>query len=232
MCRFNVVDTNSHLSVCLSVCHTRNEEFEARVKDIDRNDYLALTTLYIQVFNPARASIAEKYLSKYKGREAEMFAELSSKWLAINPLEKSKEEQPNKPQNLFASTPSQPTTTTSASSPFAAPFKTEEKKSDTTSPFAAPFTSKPTLNNIASKPAADAAPSKDYHKLLTEFYQKHNSQKLPEVAKTLEKYKVRKMRIQNMGSVLKELTLILYSPLLTGKRSGNVHEVSNEVQNV
>ena len=161
------------------------------MKDIDRNDYLALTTLYIQVFNPARASIAEKYLSKYKGREAEMFAELSSKWLAINPLEKSKEEQPNKPQNLFASTPSQPTTTTSASSPFAAPFKTEEKKSDTTSPFAAPFTSKPTLN-IASKPAADAAPSKDYHKLLTEFYQKHNSQKLPEVAKTLEKYKVRK----------------------------------------
>ena len=159
-------------------------------KDIDRNDYLALTTLYIQVFNPARASIAEKYLSKYKGREAEMFAELSSKWFAINPLEKSKEEQTNEPQNLFAPTPSQPTTstTTSASSPFAS---SEAKKSDTTSPSANLFTSKPTPN-IASKPAADAAPSTDYHKLLTEFYQKHNPPKLPEVAKTLEKYKVRK----------------------------------------
>ena len=45
-----------------------NEVFESRVKDIDRNDYLALTTLYLQVFNPARASGAEKLWTKNKVR--------------------------------------------------------------------------------------------------------------------------------------------------------------------
>ena len=43
-----------------------NVEFETRVKDIDQSDYLALLTLFIQVFNPSRVSIAEKYLNKYK----------------------------------------------------------------------------------------------------------------------------------------------------------------------
>ncbi|KAL9191213.1 hypothetical protein ACHAXT_000919 [Thalassiosira profunda] len=57
-----------------------NELFLARVKDIDRKDCLALTKLYIQVFNPAKAAGAEKYLSQHKGKEAEMFAKLSEKW--------------------------------------------------------------------------------------------------------------------------------------------------------
>ena len=43
-----------------------NVKFETRVKDIDQSDYLALLTLFIQVFNPSRVSIAEKYLNKYK----------------------------------------------------------------------------------------------------------------------------------------------------------------------
>ena len=45
-----------------------NELFLARVKDIDRKDCLALTKLYIQVFNPAKAAGAEKYLSQHKVR--------------------------------------------------------------------------------------------------------------------------------------------------------------------
>ena len=43
-----------------------NVEFETRVKDIDQSDYLALLTLFIQVFNPSWVTIAEKYLNKYK----------------------------------------------------------------------------------------------------------------------------------------------------------------------
>ena len=45
-----------------------NEVFLARLKHIDRKDCLALTKLYIQVFNPAKAAGAEKYLSQHKVR--------------------------------------------------------------------------------------------------------------------------------------------------------------------
>lgn len=108
-----------------------------------------------------------------------MFAELSSKWLCCNPLEKPTAAAPplassSDSTNIFAqskpaTSKSQPTST----SPFA-----------TTS---SPFTTE------AAKPSlkSDAGSSKDYHKLLTEFYQKHNPQKVPEVDKNLVKYKVR-----------------------------------------
>jgi len=150
-----------------------NEVFESRVKAIDSNDYLALTSLYLQVFNPARAGIAEKLWSRNKGKEAEMFAEYSSKWCTCNPLEKPKPAEPAaappqpKPQNLFAPSSEKPIT----SSPVPSPFDTAVRRS------AAPDS----LDTGASK--------NDYHKLLTEFYQKHNAQKMAEVTKTLEKYK-------------------------------------------
>ena len=45
-----------------------NELFLARLEDIDRDDLVALTKLYIQVFNPSKAAGAEKYLSQHKVR--------------------------------------------------------------------------------------------------------------------------------------------------------------------
>ena len=101
-----------------------------------------------------------------------MFAELSSKWLCCNPLEKP----------------------TAAASPFAQSQPATSKPQPTsTSPFAttsSPFTTEAAKPSLKSADAAGS--SKDYHKLLTEFYQKHNAQKVPEVSKNLEKYKVRK----------------------------------------
>ena len=45
-----------------------NEVFMSRAKSIDANDYLVLITLYLQVFNPSRASGAEKLWIKHKVR--------------------------------------------------------------------------------------------------------------------------------------------------------------------
>ena len=53
-----------------------NEAFESRLRDIDKNDYLALTTLYLQVFIPTRAHSAGKLLTNYKGKEAQ-YAEIA-----------------------------------------------------------------------------------------------------------------------------------------------------------
>ena len=93
-----------------------------------------------------------------------MFAELSPKWLCCNPLEKPTSAAPTPP--LASST------NIFAQSHTSSPFTTEGAK--------------------PVKSADAAGSSKDYHKLLTEFYQKHNAQKVPEVSKNLEKYKVRK----------------------------------------
>lgn len=43
-----------------------NEVFLSRVSSVDKNDYLALLTLYLQVFNPSRAGDASNYVLKYK----------------------------------------------------------------------------------------------------------------------------------------------------------------------
>ncbi|KAL9184190.1 hypothetical protein ACHAXT_002276 [Thalassiosira profunda] len=64
-----------------------NDLFLARLNGIDRKDYRALTKLYIQVFNPAKAASADKYWYYHKGREDEMFAKLSDKWRTVNPME-------------------------------------------------------------------------------------------------------------------------------------------------
>jgi len=160
-----------------------NEVFESRVKGIDQNDYLALISLYLQVFNPARAEVAEKLLSKNKGKEADMFAEYSEKWRTCNPLEKPKSAKlTTKPQNLFAAR--EPTTSAPAPSPFA-----PEVKSNQTSSAPAPSPFGEVKSTVTSGSSDVGATEINYHKLLTEFYQKHNPQKVPEVANTLSKYK-------------------------------------------
>lgn len=145
-----------------------------------------------------------------------MFASLSQKWYASNPLEMPKTagptaapaQQPNSSEpNAFGSKPVLTTSSAPAPSPFntttPAPAKTTDS-APAPSPFgvaapaASPFgTTAPAPANspfgtAASAPAPAAKSSEpDYHKILTEFYQKHNAEKVGEVAKTLEKYKVR-----------------------------------------
>jgi len=46
-----------------------NEEFEARVKDIDKTDTFSLLKLYLSLFNSSRVDQAEELLKKYKGKE-------------------------------------------------------------------------------------------------------------------------------------------------------------------
>ena len=110
-----------------------------------------------------------------------MFADLSSKWFAINPLEKAKEEpappQP-KPQ-VVAPKKEQPT---ASAAPAPSPFAT------TNAPAPSPFSTTSFTTATEAKPPVDSA-VKDYHKLLTEFYQKHNPEKVTEVVKNLVKYK-------------------------------------------
>ena len=136
-----------------------------------------------------------------------MFAELSSRWYTCNPLDKSKPAEPPAPpapaappaapalaqstaQNIFASS-----SNSAASAPAPSPFSTAPaqtkpqnlfaEKSAESAPAPSPFSTAP------SNTSAAGAEQVDYHKLLTEFYQKHNAQKVSEVAKTLEKYKVK-----------------------------------------
>jgi len=176
-----------------------NGEFESRVKDIDKNDYLALTSLYLKIFNPARAEVAEKLLSKNQGKEAEMFAEYSSKWRTLNPLEKPKPTKPStaspqtKTQNLFL-----PRENPSTSAPAPTPFGAEKESSATSTSAPAASAFAPGATSGKNVPTASATSDSgtsandiDYRKLLTEFYQKHNAAKMSEVANTLEKYKGR-----------------------------------------
>ena len=156
-----------------------NEVFESRLKNIDKNDYLALTTLYLQVFNPTRADGAEKLCTKYKGREEAMFADLSSKWFTCNPLEKAKPVAPA-------------VVAPAVVAPAAAPnlFTPSSGKLSRSAPAPSPFSTEG-LVSVVPEPVFMGAIKNDYHELLTEFYQKHNPQKVSEVTKTLENYKVR-----------------------------------------
>jgi hypothetical protein len=149
-----------------------NKVFEARLKDIDKNDYLALTTLYLQVFNPTRANGAENLLAKYKGKEEVMFAEYSSKWHTCNPVEKAKPVTPAAVASVAAQNFTNSSGNISASAPMPSHFVTEVK------------------DRVVSEPLAADTQKNDYQQLLTEFYQKHNPQKVSEIAKTLENYKV------------------------------------------
>jgi len=87
-----------------------DSEFLSRVKDIDTNDIQALTRLYFEVYNKAKAmteGYESKVLSKYKGREKDMFATMAQQWYTVNPMDlpkkdlaeekKSGEARPNDP---------------------------------------------------------------------------------------------------------------------------------------
>ncbi len=149
-----------------------NEVFEARLNDIDKNDYLALTTLYLQVFNPTRANGAEKLLAKYKGKEEIMFAEFSSKWHTCNPLEQAMPVTPAAGTSVACQNVTEDSGKLTTSTSVQSHFVTEVK------------------DKVVSEPLAADALKNDYQQLLTEFYQKHNPQKVSEIAKTLENYKV------------------------------------------
>ena len=110
-----------------------------------------------------------------QGKEADMFAEYSSKWKTINPLQKPAAASPQtKPQNPFAPSLCKPSTNIPAPTPAPSPFAMEVK------------------STAASDSLGKGSNTNDYHTLLTKFYEKHNVQKVPEVANNLEKYKVRR----------------------------------------
>jgi len=186
--------------------------FESRVKKVDQNDYLALLSLYLEVFNPTRKDQAADYVTKYKGKEKEMFASLANKYNACNALESPKTStstasipstlpQPTPTQkidggfNFFAkkeetkgssSASGYPPLSATAPKPLGTSTATKEKK-ETSAAAPSPFTS--TSNTAGSTDTTTASQSKDYVKLLTDFYQAHNPAKVSEVSSTLEKYK-------------------------------------------
>eukprot|EP00804_Cyclotella_cryptica_P018819 CCRYP_018694-RF/>CCRYP_018694-RF protein AED:0.08 eAED:0.23 QI:0/0.28/0.25/1/0.57/0.62/8/398/3234 len=243
-----------------------NEVFLSRLPSVDKNNNLALLTLFLQVFNPARSGEASNLISKYKGKESEMFASLSRKYYACNPLQSFKTSSSTKteafetketcavfpPMSLSPPNPptgigkkddcgsdAKPRTKESSSAflslsalgpkPLAAisecddskeskshPLSPKEEqssskeKADTfsfggmfssgSSPFGGAGTASVSSSASTAKAGIPTFPTssrssqssthhKDYHKILTDFYQKHNPAKVSEVNNNLQKYK-------------------------------------------
>ena len=90
-----------------------NGEFEARVKDVDKSDWLALLKLYLSVFNPSRVEQAEEMINKYKGKERQMFKAFAAKWYACDPVADSNKSD-NAPKSTVTSQPKASTSTVPA----------------------------------------------------------------------------------------------------------------------
>eukprot|EP00984_Skeletonema_dohrnii_P014079 scaffold5885_cov96-Skeletonema_dohrnii-CCMP3373.AAC.1 len=84
-----------------------NEVFEARVKDFDKSDWLALLKLYLGVFNPSRVDQAETMIAKYKGKERQMFKAFASRWYACDPSDDSNKSD-DAPKSTVTSQPTKP----------------------------------------------------------------------------------------------------------------------------
>ncbi len=140
-----------------------------------------------------------------QGREEEFFAAISKKYYSCNPLkldvppappaspavqvEASRDVSRDTPvisfENAGKSTQVPLTSGSTADKPTSAMIPEQPK---VPAGAASPFTSdKQKSSNISG---TTRSIEKDYHKLLAEFYQKHNPQKVSEVGQTLEKYKV------------------------------------------
>ena len=151
-----------------------DSEFLSRVKGIDTNDIQALTRLYFEVYNKAKADTEgyeSKVLSKYKGREKDMFATMAQQWYTVNPMDLPNEdnvaEEKNKgearPTNLFAPKLSADT----SASPFSAarekPDIKGEPASSSTSPFGSSQANPSVLSGTSpfapnqSKPSASSS---------------------------------------------------------------------------
>ena len=98
-----------------------NEIFEARAKNVDKSDLLALFKIYLGVYNPLRVDQAESLIAKYKGKEQQMFKAFATKWYAINPFDDSQKSD-NAPKSTGAS--SKPTTSSSSTTLAPAPAPT------------------------------------------------------------------------------------------------------------
>ena len=133
-------------------------------------DYKAILTSFYQKHNASKLGEVDKTISKYKGREQEMFQKLAAKYKVPNPL-----QEPPKPTSGFSSssgfgnlgssssaptsTPSSgfgSTSSTMGASTFGSPSGTsaQQKPAVSSSPFG-----KPTANSTPfGKPAANATP--------------------------------------------------------------------------
>lgn len=208
-----------------------NDVFISRVQDVNLNDYKALLTLYLTIFNPSKTGDVPSLLAKYKvcllslcfrcflwhdlmthssstglqGREEDFFAAISKKYYSCNPLKldappavpvspagqsaATREVSRSAPEISFEKAgKSSQETQTSGSTADKPAFVLKSEQPTMPAAAASPFTvEKDTSSNIFG---TSCSTDKDYHKLLSEFYQKHNPQKVSEVGQTLEKYKV------------------------------------------
>lgn len=64
-----------------------NAVFENKLKGAECNDHPALLKLYLQVFHPSCTPDVKTMLSKYQGKEGDLYAKLSLKFRACNPLD-------------------------------------------------------------------------------------------------------------------------------------------------
>lgn len=97
-----------------------NGEFQARVKDIDKSDTLALVKVYLGVYNPSRLDQAETMVAKYKGKEDQMFKAFSNKWYTCNPLEDPKKSDKSV-KSTVESQPASSSSSATTSAPSSAP---------------------------------------------------------------------------------------------------------------
>lgn len=64
-----------------------NAVFERQLRAAECHDHPALLKLYLRIFHPSCVPDAKNMLSKYQGREDELYAKLSAKFRACNPLD-------------------------------------------------------------------------------------------------------------------------------------------------
>mmetsp|Transcript_25338 Transcript_25338/g.51551 ORF Transcript_25338/g.51551 Transcript_25338/m.51551 type:complete len:697 (+) Transcript_25338:154-2244(+) len=183
-----------------------NHVFISRVQDVNLTDYKALLTLYLSIFNPSKTEDVPSLLAKYKGREEDFFAAISKKYYSCNPLKldappappaspagqavATREVSRSDPETSFEKAgKSTQTPQTSGSTADKPTFVGKPEQPTMPAAAASPFTfEKDTSSNIFG---TSSSTDKDYHKLLSDFYRKHNPQKVSEVGQTLAKYKGR-----------------------------------------
>jgi len=64
-----------------------NSVFEERVKNVQITDHLSLLKIYLSVFHPSVLPNSESLLLTHKGGEDELFAEMATKFSAVNALD-------------------------------------------------------------------------------------------------------------------------------------------------
>eukprot|EP00644_Phytophthora_capsici_P004737 jgi/Phyca11/506453/fgenesh2_kg.PHYCAscaffold_19_\ len=180
-------------------------------------DYKALLENFYKVHNPSKTgSVLDKALTKYKGKEEDLFTRIFTMYVPESTPDGIKKylsggPVPPKSETVVAASKSPAPANTAAKSLFGGFGATTTTPKDTAakpSPFSASpsaFSLGPAANSSSGfggfgsssstaqpttmTPTAFGQPAVDYRQKLVEFYQKHNPDKLGSVDATLQKYK-------------------------------------------